>query len=67
MYISRNTIARTLYIAFAASLSTISVVPVAGNLISRPEVIVEGLPEVFQIAFTGLPFSELNPIVRLCH
>ena len=53
VYISRNTIARTLYIAFAASLSTRSVDTMAGNLISRPEVIVEGLPAVFQPTFTG--------------
>ena len=67
MYISRNTIARTFYIAFAASLSTRSVERWDPELNQPPEVAVEGLPAVFQPTFTGMPFSELNPIVRLSH
>ena len=41
VYISRNTIARTLYIAFAASLSTRSVERWDPELNQPPEVIVD--------------------------
>ena len=53
VYISRNTIARTLYIAFAVSLSTRSVERWDPELNQPPEVAVEGLPAVFQPTFTG--------------